>query len=30
VIREGKVRTYDMGGAAKTSEIAQAIADRLG
>ncbi len=29
VIREGKVRTYDMGGTASTSDIAKAIADRL-
>jgi isocitrate/isopropylmalate dehydrogenase len=30
VIKEGKVRTYDMGGNAKTLEIAEAIAARLG
>lgn len=29
VIREGKVRTYDMGGSNKTYEIAQAIAEKL-
>jgi NADP-dependent isocitrate dehydrogenase len=29
VIREGKVRTYDMGGASTTLEMGQAIADRL-
>jgi isocitrate/isopropylmalate dehydrogenase len=29
VVREGKVRTYDMGGAAKTLEMAQAIAAKL-
>jgi 3-isopropylmalate dehydrogenase len=29
VIREGKVRTYDMGGASKTSEMAQAVAVKL-
>ena len=29
VIAEGKVRTYDMGGSAKTLEMAQAIAVRL-
>jgi isocitrate/isopropylmalate dehydrogenase len=29
VIREGKVRTYDMGGKAKLSEMATAVADRL-
>jgi isocitrate/isopropylmalate dehydrogenase len=29
VIREGKVRTYDMGGSAKTLEMADAIAQRL-
>jgi isocitrate/isopropylmalate dehydrogenase len=29
VIREGKVRTYDMGGAATTLEMAQAIAAKL-
>jgi isocitrate/isopropylmalate dehydrogenase len=29
VIREGKVRTYDMGGTSTTSEMAQAIAARL-
>lgn len=29
VILEGKVRTYDMGGAATTLEMAQAIADKL-
>jgi isocitrate/isopropylmalate dehydrogenase len=29
VIREGKVRTYDMGGTASTLDIAQAIADKL-
>jgi 3-isopropylmalate dehydrogenase len=29
VIKEGKVRTYDMGGTHKTLEMAKAIADRL-
>jgi len=29
VIKEGKVRTYDMGGSSKTLEMAQAIADKL-
>ena len=29
VIREGKVRTYDMGGSAKTLDIANAIASRM-
>ncbi|MDD8020489.1 MAG: isocitrate/isopropylmalate dehydrogenase family protein [Acidobacteriota bacterium] len=29
VIKEGKVRTYDMGGSAKTLEIAEAVAARL-
>jgi 3-isopropylmalate dehydrogenase len=29
VIQEGKVRTYDMGGNAKTLDMARAIADRL-
>ena len=29
VIAEGKVRTYDMGGSAKTLEMAEAIAARL-
>jgi isocitrate/isopropylmalate dehydrogenase len=29
VIKEGKVRTYDMGGSATTIEMAQAIADKL-
>ncbi len=29
VVREGKVRTYDMGGTAKTLEMAQAIAAKL-
>jgi isocitrate/isopropylmalate dehydrogenase len=29
VVREGKVRTYDMGGAAKTLEMAEAIAAKL-
>ena len=29
VIKEGKVRTYDMGGSAKTLEMAQAIAKKL-
>jgi isocitrate/isopropylmalate dehydrogenase len=29
VIREGKVRTYDMGGNAKTLDMARAIAERL-
>ena len=30
VIREGKVRTYDMGGSAGTLEMAEAIASKLG
>lgn len=30
VIKEGKVRTYDMGGSAGTMEMAEAIASRLG
>ena len=29
VIREGKVRTYDMGGSAKTLDIARAIASKI-
>jgi 3-isopropylmalate dehydrogenase len=29
VIREGKVRTYDMGGKSKTLEVAEAVADKL-
>jgi isocitrate/isopropylmalate dehydrogenase len=29
VIREGKVRTYDMGGTSKTLEMGTAIADKL-
>jgi len=29
VIREGKVRTYDMGGTSSTLEMGQAIADRI-
>ena len=29
VVREGKVRTYDMGGAAKTLEMAEAIAAKV-
>lgn len=29
VIREGKVRTYDMGGNAKTLDIANAVAEKL-
>ena len=29
VVREGKVRTYDMGGTAKTLEMAEAIAAKL-
>lgn len=29
VIKEGKVKTYDMGGASKTLEMANAIADKL-
>lgn len=29
VIKEGKVKTYDMGGSATTLEMAQAIADRI-
>jgi 3-isopropylmalate dehydrogenase len=29
VIKEGKVRTYDMGGSAKTLDIAEAIAEHL-
>jgi isocitrate/isopropylmalate dehydrogenase len=30
VIREGKVRTYDMGGASTTLEVGEAVAGRLG
>jgi len=30
VIREGKVRTYDMGGTASTREMALAVAERIG
>jgi isocitrate/isopropylmalate dehydrogenase len=30
VIKEGKVKTYDMGGSNKTLEIAEAIAAKLG
>jgi isocitrate/isopropylmalate dehydrogenase len=29
VIKEGKVRTYDMGGSSKTLDIANAIAAKL-
>ena len=29
VIKEGQVRTYDMGGASKTLEMAKAIAAKL-
>jgi 3-isopropylmalate dehydrogenase len=29
VIKEGKVRTYDMGGSAKTLEVAEAVAQKL-
>ena len=29
VIKEGKVRTYDMGGKATTTEMAKAVADKL-
>ena len=29
VVREGKVRTYDMGGTAKTLDMARAIAAKL-
>ena len=29
VIREGKVRTYDMGGSSKTLELAQEIGNKL-
>ncbi len=29
VIKEGKVRTYDMGGSNSTTELAQAVADKL-
>ncbi len=29
IIKEGKVRTYDMGGKATTSDMAKAVADRL-
>ena len=30
VVREGKVRTYDMGGSATTRQMAEAIAHSLG
>jgi 3-isopropylmalate dehydrogenase len=30
VIKEGKVRTYDMGGRASTLEMAKAVADYAG
>ena len=30
VVREGKVRTYDMGGSARTEDMAEAIAAKLG
>ena len=29
VMREGKVRTYDMGGSAKTLEMGEAVAAKL-
>jgi isocitrate/isopropylmalate dehydrogenase len=29
VVREGRVRTYDMGGTAKTLEMAEAVAAKL-
>lgn len=29
VLREGKVRTYDLGGASKTSEVGDAVAERV-
>jgi isocitrate/isopropylmalate dehydrogenase len=29
VIREGRVRTYDMGGSSSTLDMGQAIAERL-
>jgi isocitrate/isopropylmalate dehydrogenase len=29
IIKEGKVRTYDMGGSASTLEMAKAIAEKL-
>ena len=29
VIKEGKVRTYDMGGTSKTLDIANAVAEKL-
>jgi len=29
VIKEGKVRTYDMGGSSSTLDVANAIADKL-
>jgi isocitrate/isopropylmalate dehydrogenase len=29
VIKEGKVRTYDMGGSSTTLQMAQAIAEKL-
>jgi len=29
VVREGQVRTYDMGGAAKTLEMGEAVAAKL-
>jgi 3-isopropylmalate dehydrogenase len=29
VIKEGKIRTYDMGGSSTTLQMAQAIAEKL-
>ena len=29
VIKEGKVRTYDMGGTARTLDVAEAVAAKL-
>jgi len=29
VIKEGKVRTYDLGGTSSTLDMAQAVADKL-
>jgi isocitrate/isopropylmalate dehydrogenase len=29
VLKEGKVRTYDLGGSSSTTEVAEAICDKL-